>query len=121
MNGIWMFSAVLWVFLDRAKKIWARVSWGNWLTISLAAATGLILAFGYKLDLLMAVGLTGELKRVPAMESRLKELDRLGYAKIIVAKGAAGQVVLQHAEVVECRLLQDVMAILTEFYSKMRD
>lgn len=67
------------------------------------------------------VGLTGELKRVPAMESRLKELDRLGYAKIIVAKGAAGQVVLQHAEVVECRLLQDVMAILTEFYSKMRD
>ena len=67
------------------------------------------------------VGLTGELKRVPAMESRLKELDRLGYAKIIVAKGAAGQVVLQHAEVIECRLLQDVMAILTEFYSKMRD
>ena len=61
MNGIWMFSAVLWVFLDRSKKIWAQVSWGNWLTISLAAATGLILAFGYKLDLLMAVGLTREL------------------------------------------------------------
>ena len=51
----------------------------------------------------------------------MKERDRLGYAKSIVAKGAAGQVVLQHAEVSEGRLLQDVMAILTEFYSKMRD
>ncbi|PWL48460.1 MAG: hypothetical protein DBY39_03140 [Clostridiales bacterium] len=61
MNGIWMFSTVLWVFLDRAKKIWVQASWGNWLTIGLATVVGLILAFGYRLDLLMVVGLTEQL------------------------------------------------------------
>ena len=58
MNGILMFSAILWVFIDRAKKLWAGLSWGNWLTTGMAVATGVLLAFGYGLDLLLAVGLT---------------------------------------------------------------
>ena len=58
MNGILMFSAILWVFIDRANKLWAGLSWGNWLTTGVAVATGFLLAFGYGLDLLLAVGLT---------------------------------------------------------------
>ena len=58
MNGILMFSAILWVFIDRAKKLWAGLSWGNWLTTGVAVAVGCLLAFGYGLDLLLAVGLT---------------------------------------------------------------
>lgn len=58
MNGILMFSAILWVFLDRAKKMWADVRFGNWITTAVATAAGMALAFGYGLDLLAAVGLT---------------------------------------------------------------
>lgn len=58
MNGILMFSAILWVFIDRAKKLWAGLSWGKWLTTGVAVAVGFLLAFGYGLDLLLAVGLT---------------------------------------------------------------
>lgn len=33
------------------------------------------------------VGLTGEIKRVPSMELRLKEVDRMGFSKVYVPKG----------------------------------
>lgn len=58
MSGILAFSAILWVFIDRAKKLWAEVSWGKWITTAAALAGGFLLAFGYGLDLLQAVGLT---------------------------------------------------------------
>ena len=58
MSGILAFSAILWVFIDRAKKLWAELSWGRWITTSLAVIGGFLLAFGYGLDLLQAVGLT---------------------------------------------------------------
>ena len=61
MSGILAFSAILWVFLDRAKKLWAGVSWGKWVTTMAAVAGGFLLAFGYGLDLLQAVGLTESL------------------------------------------------------------
>jgi len=32
------------------------------------------------------VGLTGELKRVPSLDSRIRELDRMGYKRVYVAK-----------------------------------
>ena len=58
---------------------------------------------------LAEVGLTGELKKVRGCEQRVKELARLGYKKVIVAKGN-----LSHApediEVVECRDIVDVLA-----------
>ena len=34
------------------------------------------------------VGLTGEIKKVPCMETRIKELDRLGFKKVFIAKEA---------------------------------
>lgn len=33
------------------------------------------------------VGLTGELKRVPSMESRIKELDRMGFKQVFIPAG----------------------------------
>lgn len=61
MKGIVMFSAILWIFLDRAKKLWEEIGWGKWLTTGLAATAGMLLAFGYRLDLLQVVGLTDAL------------------------------------------------------------
>lgn len=56
------------------------------------------------------VGLTGELKRVPSMESRLKELDRMGYRKAYICKGGLKQKIsLQNLEVVELRTLEEVI------------
>ena len=62
------------------------------------------------------VGLTGELKRVPAMESRIRELDRMGYRKIFTARGVEKHLELQNAEIIPCRLLQDVMAKWNQGY-----
>lgn len=62
------------------------------------------------------VGLTGELKRVPAMESRIRELDRMGYRKIFTARGEEKHLELSNAEIISCRLLQDVMAKWNQGY-----
>ena len=48
------------------------------------------------------VGLTGELKRVPEIEKRLLELDRLGFKKAYISKNKA-------LEVVECDTINDVI------------
>lgn len=58
MNGIIAFSVILWVFIDRAKKLWTGLSFGNYVTTAAALIFGMALAFGYGLDLLLAVGLT---------------------------------------------------------------
>ena len=58
MQSILMFSMILWVFLDRAKKLWAGLTWGKWLTTAAAVVTGLLLAIGYELDLLTALQLS---------------------------------------------------------------
>lgn len=58
------------------------------------------------------VGLTGELKRVPAMESRIKELDRMGYDIVVTARGCANGLQLSHAKVKECHHLQQVIQML---------
>lgn len=55
MSTIIIFSVILWVFLDRAKKLWCECSWGKWVTTGVAAAVGLLISFGYDLDLLIAV------------------------------------------------------------------
>ena len=37
------------------------------------------------------VGLTGELKKVPQIKQRIKELERLGYKKCFVAKNSVDE------------------------------
>lgn len=56
------------------------------------------------------VGLTGELKKVPSLETRIKEADRMGFRRVFVAKDA----LLHHAEslhtqVIRCKTVKQVI------------
>jgi DNA repair protein RadA/Sms len=56
------------------------------------------------------VGLTGELKKVPSMDMRIKELDRMGFKKVIIPKYSLKQrVELNNAEIAEFRYLAEVI------------
>ncbi len=58
------------------------------------------------------VGLTGELKRVPSMESRVKELDRMGFEKVYVPMGGLKDNHLEHIEVVEVKFLSQLLSMI---------
>ena len=49
------------------------------------------------------VGLTGELKRVPSMESRIKELDRMGFKQVFIPAGGMRELHLENIRVVEAK------------------
>ncbi|MDW5298541.1 MAG: DNA repair protein RadA [Sedimentibacter sp.] len=56
------------------------------------------------------VGLTGELKKVPSLETRIKELDRMGFKKVYVAKNAFSRTVkFSNIQVVELKTLIEVI------------
>lgn len=56
------------------------------------------------------VGLTGELKRVPSMEARIKELDRMGYRKVYIHKdGIKLNMKFDNIEVIRLNTLQEVI------------
>ena len=56
------------------------------------------------------VGLTGELKRVPSTESRVRELDRRGFSKVFLARDSMRKLDLEHIEVIECKTLAQVIS-----------
>lgn len=52
------------------------------------------------------VGLTGELKRIPSIESRIRELDRMGFKKVYIAPGSlAKSMEFDSIEVIEKKAL----------------
>lgn len=56
------------------------------------------------------IGLTGELKKVPALEARLKEADRMGFKKVYVAsKSINKKIELKNLKVIEKNTLNDVI------------
>ena len=56
------------------------------------------------------VGLTGELKKVPSLETRIRELDRMGFKKVYVAKNAFSRPVkFNSIKVVELKTLSEVI------------
>jgi DNA repair protein RadA/Sms len=56
------------------------------------------------------VGLTGELKKVPSLETRIKELDRMGYKKVYIAKDSFNRPVkFNNIKLIECANLSEVM------------
>ncbi|MGN0135134.1 DNA repair protein RadA [Anaerotignum sp.] len=55
------------------------------------------------------VGLTGELKRVPSMESRVKELDRMGFEKVFIPAGGMRNIPLENIQVVEVKFLSQLL------------
>ncbi|KMT22432.1 DNA repair protein RadA [Clostridium cylindrosporum] len=56
------------------------------------------------------VGLTGELKKVPSLEARLKEVDRMGFKKAYIAKGSIlRKIKFSSLKVIECKNLMEVI------------
>lgn len=55
------------------------------------------------------VGLTGELKKVPSLEARVRELDRMGFQKAFIAKGGMRPIKWEKVQVFECKTLNDVI------------
>jgi DNA repair protein RadA/Sms len=54
------------------------------------------------------VGLTGELKKIPNLDVRLKELDRMGYGNVYVAKDVPiGN--YKNITIVRCHTIADVL------------
>lgn len=56
------------------------------------------------------VGLTGELKKVPALEGRIKELERMGFKKVYIAKDSfIRPCKFDSIKVIELKTLNDVI------------
>ena len=55
------------------------------------------------------VGLTGELKKVPSLEVRIKELDRIGFKKVYVASQSSKGIKTDKIKIVEMETLKDVI------------
>ena len=56
------------------------------------------------------VGLTGELKKVPSLESRVRELERMGFRRVYVPKDSfIRQNNFKHIEVIELKTLSHVI------------
>lgn len=55
------------------------------------------------------VGLTGELKKIPSAEVRIKELDRMGFSKVFVAQGAVKEKKWEHIQVIEFKNLGQIL------------
>ncbi|MCF6465849.1 DNA repair protein RadA [Clostridium sp. Cult2] len=56
------------------------------------------------------VGLTGELKRVPSLEVRIRELDRMGYRKVYIHKdGIKSNMDFENIELIRLNTLQEVI------------
>lgn len=59
------------------------------------------------------VGLTGELKRVPLIENRLAELDRMGFERVYIAKNTADTKNLKNIKVVE---MDDINQVIKDLF-----
>lgn len=55
------------------------------------------------------IGLTGELKRVPSIESRIRELDRMGFKKVYLAKDAVNKDLKTTIEVLQMNTISQVI------------
>lgn len=55
------------------------------------------------------VGLTGELKKVPSIESRIKELARIGFEKVYIAKDSLSKNNIDNIKVIQLKTLLDVI------------
>ena len=58
------------------------------------------------------VGLTGELKRIPSMETRVKELDRMGFDKVFIPAGGIRDTHPENLEIVEVKTLAQLIKMI---------
>ena len=55
------------------------------------------------------VGLTGELKKVPSLDARLKEVDRMGFKKAYIPPNSVKNKTFDNLKVIECKTLKEVL------------
>jgi len=55
------------------------------------------------------VGLTGEIKRIPNIESRLKDLERMGFEKVFIPKNNVFDLKLKKIKVIEAETIDEVI------------
>jgi len=55
------------------------------------------------------VGLTGELKRVPSLEARIRELDRMGFKKVYVAQNSGLDIKTSSLKIIQKGTLKEVI------------
>ena len=58
------------------------------------------------------VGLTGELKRIPSMETRVKELDRMGFDRVFIPAGGIRDAHPENLEIVEVKTLSQLIKMI---------
>lgn len=58
MTSIISFSVIVWIFLDRFKKLWQGNKYSSLITSFVALLLGLAIAFIYGLDLVTELGLS---------------------------------------------------------------
>lgn len=58
MTSIISFSIIVWIFLDRLKKLWQSNKYSSIITSGLALLFGLAIAFLYNLDLVAELSLS---------------------------------------------------------------
>lgn len=49
-------SIIMWYIIDRFKALWENWTYGKYVTIAVSAVFAFSLAFGYRLDLMSALG-----------------------------------------------------------------
>jgi DNA repair protein RadA len=68
------------------------------------------------------VGLTGELKKVPSIEARIREIDRMGFRRVYVAKNTVKDAArFKNLEIIELDTLYDVILDLSMKTDKTLD
>ena len=58
LQTILALATILWVFIDWAKPLYAKFKYSRYVTIGISLVCGLVQAFMFKLDLLVAIGVT---------------------------------------------------------------
>lgn len=62
LTFIFTMCSVMWYLIDNLKEnFWAGLPHSNYITIAVSAVTSLLFAFGYKLDLVYALDLVGQM------------------------------------------------------------
>jgi DNA repair protein RadA/Sms len=115
MNRLFILIAVIEKVLGKTlfdRDVYVNVTSGMKVTetaIDLAVAGAILSSFldrslGKDTALLGEVGLTGEVRRVAGLESRVKECERIGITKIFCPRGAEG---IKGMEVIPLKNLKD--------------
>lgn len=60
MTTIISFSIIVWIFIDRVKRLWEQSKFSSLITSVVALAAGLLIAFFYHLDLVVELGMSAE-------------------------------------------------------------